>query len=145
MIGDILFYRMDHWNFLDEVVLLYEGKQNDFVHVAIQVSETRKVEAIWNGGVVLSNLNNDRSYVTYSPKVKSVKKGIDWLQSQVGQDYGYGDIADIVMNNTPIFECHYDCSALAMEYLKKLKASYENVDSHLITPQKLADMLGIKE
>jgi len=150
MIGDLLFYRMHQPTLGDELITLYEGKHTDFVHVAIQVSDTRKIEASFNGGVVLNNLSNSRIDATYTPKRRprgpqlNVLYGIDWLQKQVGQDYGYGDIVDVLLHY-PVFECHYDCSALAAAFLTKIDALKDTESTfHMYTPQSLADKLGVK-
>ena len=45
MVGDVLFYTANRDNLPDDVIALYEGNINDYVHVAIQVSDTQKVEA----------------------------------------------------------------------------------------------------
>lgn len=147
MIGDVLFYRMHQPSLGDELITLYEGNHNDFVHVAIQISDSRKVEATFNGGVVMSNLNNTRIDTTYSPKLKrgiKLQTGLSWLSGQVGQDYGYGDVVDVLLKH-PVFECHYDCSALAARYLSLLGIIKENEPTfHMYTPQSLADVLGVK-
>src|SRR5690242_18532600 len=149
MIGDILFYT-NKKDLPDTVIAFYEKLTegaDDFVHCAIVVSEQKKVEALWNG-VVLSNMNNSLPAAFYHPlKAPDLALALKWIESQVGQAYGYGDLVDVLLQH-PVFECHYDCSALAAQFLglagdPLVKAWGQDV--HMITPQMLADRLGVKK
>lgn len=147
MIGDILFYRNPSWSDIpDDLIALYEGNKNDFIHCAIQVSSKEKVEALWSK-ISITGINDKLISGRYSPKVRDMMPGWDWLNKQVGQPYGAGDILDVLLRH-PIFECHYDCSALAAQYLKivddPIMDAFSDFSVHMITPQELAVALGVK-
>jgi len=143
MIGDILFYK-NKGTLPDNLIDFWEGSRNDFVHVAIQVSDTQKIEALYNG-VTISDVNNSLVDAHYTlPDGLDLERGIRWLFTQVGKPYGYGDILDAVLNH-PVIECHYDCSALATKFLIVCGVTYVSASQiHMMTPQGLAEMLGVK-
>lgn len=148
MIGDILFYK-SHVGLADELIKLWEGGIDPFVHVAIQISDKNKIEALYKG-VVISEIDNSKisaSYATPYTNSAGWSSGFSWLMQQPGKFYGYGDIVDVVLQH-PIIECHYDCSALATKFLQLIgdgHVSHLGDDNiHLVTPQMLADMLGVK-
>lgn len=142
MIGDILFYR-NKGTLPDILIDYWEGNKNDFVHVAVQVSDTKKIEALFNG-VTISDVNNSLIAAHYAlPDNLNMEKGIGWLFTQVGKPYGYGDVLDAILN-APVFECHYDCSALAAKFLTVCGMSSFSIKIHMTTPQGLAEMLGVK-
>lgn len=157
MIGDILFYRSKPNDLPDELISLYEklhGANNPFVHVAIEYtpgpsnSTPMKVEALWNG-VTLSALNNSNVAARYSlPKTlnpTSVFSAFNWLDGMVWQPYGYGDLLDVLLQH-PVLEAHYDCSALAVDFLRMCGDPHIKLgdNPHIITPQQLSLMLGVK-
>lgn len=155
MPGDILFYASIPDNIaVDKAISMWEGN-SPIVHVAIAVSAVLKVEALGHGVVktpiVQRNIYKDWLYhKNASPLVpETLSNALLWLDSQVGQMYGAGDIVNAILDK---FEHslsidlgdHYDCSGLATEFLiiaggiKKLAG----VNPHKVTPAQLADMLG---
>ena len=149
MIGDILFYRNTNKQLPDEIIKLYEvfttHAPDPFVHCAVEVEDGNKIEAIFSG-VVLSPVNNSRVFARYHPdRLMALDKGLVWLKKQVGGPYGWGDIADIILAH-PVFECHYDCSDLCASFLYYAGDSHMRtfINPHLLTPQDLAEALGVQ-
>lgn len=146
MIGDVLFYTADRSSLTDDVVALYEGNINDYVHVAIQVSETQKVEATYPK-IVIDGLNERHIAHRYTPNARSgfIESAIQSLIACVGQDYGTGDILDVLLHH-PVFEAHTDCSDLATRYLYWCgdpAILAWDVNPHIVTPAALAYRLCI--
>ena len=74
-----------------------------------------------------------------------MKQAIQTVLSTVGQDYGTGDILDVLLHH-PVFEAHTDCSDLATRYLYwcgVIPIITWNVNPHIVTPSALAYRLGI--
>lgn len=147
MLGDVLFYTADRTSLTDDIVALYEGNINDYVHVAIQVSEDKKVEATFPH-IVLNGLNERHIACRYSPKGSdtAITQAIQTVLGCVNQLYGVGDILDVLLHH-PIFETHTDCSDLATRYLYWCGDPAIlgwNVNPHLVTPAALAYRLEIE-
>lgn len=146
MIGDVLFYTADRTSLTDDVIALYEGNINDYVHVAVQVSETQKIEATYPK-IILNGLSERHIAHRYSPRASedAIKQALVTLAGTIGQDYGLGDILDVLLNH-PVFEAHTDCSDLATRYLYWVgdpAILSWNVNPHIVTPAALAYRLGI--
>lgn len=153
--GDLLFFNALDGNFIDSIIQGWTASH--FVHCAIVISPTHKIEALGNG--VQINPINDHvvsaswSYQSHaSPFVQeNLQQALLWLRSQVGQTYGYGDILDAALEkveNVVTFDIggHFDCSGLATEFLLKaggVSALQNITDAHTITPAKLAELLGV--
>lgn len=146
MVGDVLFYTADRTQLTDDVIALYEGNINDYVHCAIQVAEDRKVEATFPK-IVLDGLDTRHIAFAYQPKAsaEAIQAAIKTVLSTVGQDYGLGDILDVLLHH-PIFEAHTDCSDLATRYLYWCgdpAILAWNVNPHIVTPSALAYRLNL--
>lgn len=157
--GDILFYRAIPGDTVDAAISTWEGGSGDFVHVAVAISKIQKIEAMTP--TVALNPINGRSVdgvFRYSEHASpfnptNLAEALNWLQQQVGQMYGWGDIVNAVLWK---FEHgisidvggHTDCSDLGMSFLIRaggvlpLLASLG--DPHTVTPQELATALGVK-
>lgn len=148
MVGDVLFYTADRENLVDDVIALYEGNINDFIHCAIQVSDTQKVEATFPN-IILDGLDERHIAARYTPKAESdaIQRAIRDVLHTVNQEYGVGDILDVLLHH-PIFETHTDCSDLATRYLYWCGDPAIlgwNVNPHIVTPAALAYRLNIPE
>lgn len=146
MIGDVLFYTADRASLTDDVIALYEGNINDYIHVAIQVSEDKKVEATFPR-IILSGINDRHIACRYTPKGTdaAIAQAIQTVLATVNQEYGVGDILDVLLHH-PVFETHTDCSDLATRYLYWVgdpAILSWNVNPHIVTPAALAYRLGI--
>lgn len=146
MIGDVLFYTADRSNLTDDVIALYEGNINDYIHVAVQVSENQKIEATFPK-IVLDGLDNRHVAQRYTPKAsqEAIQAALQTLTGCVGQNYGMGDILDVLLHH-PIFEAHTDCSDLATRYLYWCgdpAILAWNVNPHIVTPSALAYRLNL--
>lgn len=152
--GDILFYRAIKGNLIEQIIAKFERKPNPFVHCAIAMSSDQKIEALADGIVQSRIAFTPDGIFPYQQRVQDhaqLSDALDWLKKQVGQTYGFIDIADAVLSayERAIFlqSEWYDCSALATEFLVKagginLGNLSENV--HAVTPQELADQLNVK-
>lgn len=150
MIGDILFYKSVNEQLPDEIIKLYElftSKNKDpYVHCAIDVGNGNKVEALFKG-VVMSPIGT-RPYSLYQPKeLLHLKEAMFWLSKMIGSPYGWGDIADVILQH-PVIEQHYDCSDLCASFLYQAndihKEEFLKNDKALITPEQLSEILGVK-
>lgn len=146
MVGDVLFYTANRSSLPDDVIALYEGNINDYVHVAIQVSETQKIEATFPK-IILDGLEERHITHRYTPNAhpEAIQQAIQTLTGCINQDYGLGDILDVLLGH-PIFETHTDCSDLATRYLYWCGDPAIlgwNVNPHIVTPAALAYRLGI--
>lgn len=148
MLGTILFYRVYDGNIVEEVIQEFEGK-NAYVHCAIAISSSQKVEALAEG-ITKSGMGRaaDGMY-TLPASVQKVllDQAVTWLEAQVGQSYGYIDIADAILASFErgilLPDSHYDCSALASQFLVKCGIALPVSDVHTITPQELAGFLHV--
>lgn len=153
--GDILFYTSTPGNIEDAVIA--EWTANRFVHVAIAISPEQKIEAL-NSGIVLSPINNRLvaahwSYMQHAAPLveENLLHALEWLHSEVGQAYGFGDILDAFLLKfehvvTLDINNNFDCAALAGLFLLKAGgiAALQNVtDAHQLTPASLATLLGV--
>lgn len=149
--GDILFYKNVAGNIVDQTIATFEKSSSAFIHCAIAVSEYQKIEALFDG-IVLDQIgdNPDGIYVN-TTKQNDISKSILWLYQQVGHAYGYLDLFDafIAMHvrGIEIPDNNFDCSALSTEFLIKcgrIDLGRLAIDPHSVTPQELADKLGVK-
>lgn len=147
MIGDILFYR-NKTNIPDYLIALWEGYDKDkgpFIHCAIDLGDNTKIEALMRG-ISRSLINDSLVDARYCTEHVN-SNAVDFLFKQLGQPYGYGDILDVVLQHS-IFTEHYDCSDLAAQFLAlcsdKHSIRFETPNDHMITPEQLANILGIQ-
>ncbi len=144
--GDILLYKESPHNLVDEAIELVTCSQ--YVHIAIAVSDHQKIEAL-SGGVIVSPLANTHpaSVWSYMATIKdydrnSLNMAVYWLQSMIGQPYGFADDFNAVLealnfNMSLDAGNHFDCSSLAAEFLMKAGGvpRLQNVtDPHRVTP-----------
>lgn len=154
MPGDILFYAQGNGSWEDVVISDWTG--SPLVHVAIAVSALQKIEAL-AGGVILSPIDSRTVAKSFlytknaNPLVaESLAAALTWLHSQVGQMYGWGDIANAFLakwehNFSVDLGEHYDCSGLACEFLQAAGGikNLLGVNPHEVTPAGLAKLLGV--
>lgn len=153
--GDILFYGRVNGHLEDMIISGWT--HSPFVHVAIAVSSLQKIEAL-GGGVTLDLIDSRTVAAVYSysehaqPLVnENLDSALTWLHDQVHEPYGYGDIVNAFWakwEKGMSFDVggHFDCSALACEFLIKaggIAALEPITDAHTITPAALAKTLGI--
>lgn len=153
--GDILFYAAVKGSLEDSIISHWTD--SPFVHVAIATTNGFKIEAL-SGGVV-ATLIDDRpiaalwSYQDHAQPVvqANLQQALTWLSGQLHLPYGWSDIFNAFLHKWEqgLFideEDHFDCSALACEFLLKAGgiAALEDVtDAHIITPALLARRLGV--
>jgi len=151
--GDILFYSSYPNDIYD--TLISDWTNSPLVHVAVAVSSTEKVEALING-VIISPISSRHvakvwSYMNtgHSPLTDSFNYALNWLHLQVGNPYGFGDVAEAILYKlehglTVEIGDHFDCSALALEFLLKaggVEQIQEVSDVHIYTPAMLYKLL----
>jgi hypothetical protein len=155
MPGDILFYAKQQGDLADTVISAWTG---GYVHVAIAISAVQKVEAL-APVVAITSINTRAiaaswSYTSHAEPLvaENLHNALVWLIGQKGNLYGWGDIADAFIDKfehglvTLNIGDHFDCSALATEFLIKaggVRALQNITDPHGITPAKLAQLLGV--
>jgi hypothetical protein len=155
MPGDILFYGKLAGSLTDEIIS--DWTNSNFVHVAIAVSASLKVEALYNGIVKTPIDSNSVAKAYYyhqraDVNAKNLAYALLWLDGMVGQVYGWGDIANAFLTRfehgaTIVLGDHFDCSALACEFLIKaggVPGLQVVTDPHKVTPAMLAAYLGVK-
>jgi len=154
MPGDLLFYTHGESAITDKAISTWTG--SDIVHVAIAESALIKVDA-FSHGVIKSPINYNTVAFSYylhesaNPLVtENISRAMLWLESQVGQMYGYGDIVNAVLSKlehgfTVDIGDNYDCSGLAAEFLIKCGGTpvSDIANPHNITPVQLAQVLGV--
>lgn len=151
MPGDILFYKGLPGDIYD--VAITAVTHSELVHCAIAISAIQKIEEL-SGGVMLTPIDGRQVAVAYrftqSEQVDAQKlhAALTWLIAQKGLPYGWNDALVAAFGFLPDLDpIHYDCSALASEFLQKAGTHkiLPSVDSHRVTPALLADfLLGIK-
>jgi uncharacterized protein YycO len=154
MPGDILFYASIPNDLIDVAISDWTG--SPFVHVAIAISAVQKIEALSNGimltPIIGRNIAASWSYVSHVADKDGLAPALTWLQSMLGQPYGYGDAVEAVLYKLEhgiVLDVgdHFDCSALATEFLMKAGGviQLQNVTNpHEQTPVMLAQLLGVK-
>ena len=155
MPGDILFYESGAAGDMgDKLIEAWTGSK--IVHVAIAISAYFKVEALLNG-VVKTPINYVNVYCSYlyhdsAKPNNNLPEALVWLEQQVGQMYGYGDIVNAFLDK---FESgisinvgdHLDCSGLASDFLIRAGGTPASQikDIHNVTPIQLAEVLGVNK
>lgn len=153
MPGDILFYNSRGTVYDVAITTVTHSK---YVHVAIAISAAQKIESL-SGGVMLTPINNETAarYWSYTEHVPDYDKtqfasALNWLQSMRGTLYGWDDAATAMIEalgfNLAVSNNHFDCSALATEFLMKCGGvtGLQNVTNpHIVTPALLANYLGV--
>jgi hypothetical protein len=124
MRGDLLFYTPTDW--IGKLVAW--ATNGPFCHVALDMDDSTKIEADWNGIVRVQNITRivDARFET-SKVVPKVDDGMAWLQVQVGNPYGKADIVSQVLRFMGFHfytseSKHYDCSDLAARFLMRARA-----------------------
>lgn len=146
--GDILFYSEDSRDIID--VAISDWTQSKLVHVAIAINSLQKIEALGNG-IILNPIIYDQVAFTCnygSNPGPYIVQALNWLNGMLGQPYGWSDIVQavtykLVHGLSISIENHYDCSALATEFLKRsgLPIVMNISQPHDITPAKLYTIL----
>jgi len=155
--GDLLFY-LSQGDMLGWLIATWT--RSPFIHVAICLDETYKVEAVQSGVQKALIRGNDYNTLGSHWQLQANSKDHDpidlsealsWLQGMVGQSYG---IQDFLTNANPfekffyvVSPLHYDCSALATQFLVKaggVNLCGYDLDPHTVTPADLATCLGVK-
>lgn len=153
MPGDILFYE-SHGTAYDTAIIAVT--QSPYVHVAIAISAAQKIEAL-SGGVMLTPIDNESasrywSYIDHYPAYDKTRfsSALNWLVGMKGTLYGWDDAANALIArlgfNLAVTDNHFDCSALACEFLMKCGGvtGLQNVTNpHTVTPALLAGYLGV--
>lgn len=147
--GDILFYGQGNGDVMDKII--HDWTNSPLVHCAIAVSDIQKIEALSHGVVRTPIIEVDvAAHWQFTTNGGSRANGLRWLEGQVGQMYGWGDILDGILwkleHNVAIDTQHFDCSALATEFLLKVGGvpGLEGItDPHVITPARLAELLRV--
>lgn len=148
--GDILFFGKAAGNIGD--VLIQDWTGSELVHCAVAVSAAQKIEALTHS-VVITPIQERVVAASWSfnAPTGNLNNGLVWLQSQVGQMYGWGDIVDAVLwkfeHGIAIDDGHFDCSGLCLEFLIKcggVPALAKVTNPHIYTPATLAGLLGVK-
>lgn len=149
--GDILFYGSGNGSLEDQVIAAWTN--SPYVHVAVAVSDTEMVQAL-SGGVNKAPIHTPDAMWSYQEHIAggNLQRGIEWIKAQVGSSYGFIDIFDAVVERfekgVTLVGDHYDCSALAAEFLIQCGDVPEmlNVTNpHTITPADLAKLLNVSE
>jgi hypothetical protein len=154
MPGDLLFYNHGESAITDKAIQLWTD--SDIVHVAIAESALIKVDA-FSHGVIKSPIDYNTVAFSYylhesaSPLVtENIAVAMLWLERQVGQMYGVGDIVNAVLSKlehglTIDINDNYDCSGMAAEFLAKCGGTPASdiANTHNITPVQLARLLGV--
>ena len=148
--GDTLFYKSGNGSLEDTIIS--DWTNSPYVHVAIAVSAVDMIEAL-SGGVRQAALRSPHALWSYQGNVRdgNLQRGIDWLLSQVGCPYGFLDVLDAVVekveSSVSLVGEHYDCSALATEFLIQcgnVPQLLNVTNPHAITPAHLAKLLNPK-
>jgi uncharacterized protein YycO len=155
MPGDVLFFTSGSGtDVADKVIEAVTG--SNIVHCAIAVSAFFKVEALFSG-VVKTPINYSTVAYNYylhesaNPLVlANITQALKWLDTQVGQMYGYGDVVNALLSKVETGVSidvgeHYDCSGLATEFLDKCSGTQATtlMNAHNVTPVQLARTLGV--
>ena len=151
--GDILFYKEVKSNLID--IAIADWTQSSLVHCAIAVSSTQKIEALSNGVLLTPLVDIDVDVSWNYSKIPGLylQSALEWLHSQVGQMYGYGDVLEALLYKyehglVVNIGDHFDCSALACEFLLKGGGVYQLAsitNPHEITPTSLYSLLTGKK
>ena len=155
MPGDVLFFTSGSGNQISDT-LIQDVTGSNIVHCAIAISALIKVESVFHGVVKtpIDYRNVAYSYYLHEkarPLVtENISKALLWLDSQVGQVYGWGDVMNALLTK---FETgvtigigeHFDCSGLASEFLIMAGGTpaSELTNAHNVTPVQLARILGV--
>jgi hypothetical protein len=154
MPGDLLFYTHGENTLADNAIRAWTS--SDVVHVAIAESALIKIDA-FSHGVIKSPIDYNTVAFSYylhesaNPLVtENIASAMLWVQRQVGQMYGYGDIVNAVLSKlehgfTIDIGENYDCSGLSAEFLIKCGGTpvSDIANAHNITPVELARVLGV--
>lgn len=145
--GSLLFYRSSG-TFFDRVIELLAGK---YVHVAIAISSTEKIEMLGQGCVKMPITENTIGGIWhYVPSTHiGLEAALNWLHGQIGQPYGWEDLLDVLDrgHSAVTFEVgHKDCSHLAADFLQKSGYPMGKFEPQhdRVTPMMLANFLGVK-
>lgn len=152
MLGDILFFTGN--TEFDKLIQWWT--KSPLNHVAIDIGDGTKVEALSNGiARTPTNQSNPVLIWRYDEHVKDqdstdMGNAKKWLLAMVGKTYGWSDIvsaADVFARAIyAIRPGFYDCSALATEFLIQaggVDLGELALDPHLATPASLAKQLGV--
>jgi uncharacterized protein YycO len=151
--GDLLFYTSRTGKIADRTISFFTNSK--FVHVAIDVGDDKKVEAMPQGIIAIHPYDPNEvaaRWVYPFPEVPSLDTAIVWVESMVGKKYGWQDIFTQLNFLNKIFYIikpgTYNCSTLAANFL--IRAGGANLgyywdDPHTATPGGLARQLGVPE
>lgn len=148
MRGDLLFYTPKDW--VGRLIAWFTN--GPFCHVAIDLGDGTKIEADWNGVVRPKTNNREPSAIFHTAKdATKLDDAIYWLKQQQGNPYGKEDIVNQVFRLMGFHffigqPKHYDCSDLASQFLEHAGLGWMlgSSDPHLITPNLLAQLIGVK-
>lgn len=161
--GDILFYTGSH-SFFDRLISWWT--KSSYVHVAIANDATYQIEARASG-IIRSKIEPEHLGAVFSIREcvmqhdsdidAALAPGVDkmivlalvWLVGKIGCDYSWSDIGVAIAERYKrhfffIQPQHYDCSALAAEFLVRVgfQLLMGDYDPAEITPGKLATFLN---
>lgn len=144
--GDIAFYKGSAYNPIDKVVMLRTG--SDIVHVAVFDGDNTTIAATSNG---ITRQNSGHEYKVWRPRNGYAETRLDealfFLRDQIGQPYGWADIANQVLllsNQNPVLlDKSSDCSDLATKFLwiAGVALPYALINTNRITPGGLYSAL----
>lgn len=150
MRGDILLFKTDGslsaW-------FISKFTHGPFVHVAIDLGDNTEIAA-HPRGVSRQDIYLNKGEMVRVPlgeRANSffLERAVGWLESQVGEPYGWVDIIDSALGilGLPIFffeRNHHDCSTLASLFINRLGLDDLYIDTpDLVSPNDLARILHI--
>ena len=148
--GDIYFYASSGSVF-DRLIARWTGSR--FVHVAIAYDDTSKIEMLGQGcvetAIVASTIGGTWTYPEEGRDEIAFQKALNWLAYQVGEAYGWNDIAEALDKSHRFLWLqtgHVDCSHLAAEFLQRSGYNVDGLGQDLarVTPGQLATFLHIR-
>ena len=147
--GDILFYAPVKGDIFDALISWYT--HSPYCHVAIALNQAEKIEALSSGVVKTSLFDRPIAALWTFPNVATtLDAGITFLTNTLGAGYSYIDIADALISSSHFYAVemhHYDCSALATDFLVASGVAERYLPTqlcdnpHTVTPALLAQAL----
>lgn len=146
--GDVAFYKGDVNKPIDHIIMA--RTKSEIVHVAVVTdgleANARTIAAV-SEGIRYEVLGTP--YRTWRPVggYGRLEEGLAFLRSQVGQVYGFADIANQVLlltgKDPVLLDKSEDCSDLATKFLwvAGVALPYQLIDTNRVTPGWLATIL----
>jgi cell wall-associated NlpC family hydrolase len=146
MRGDILFYRPT--DLISRVIA--RATHGPYAHCAVDLGDGTKIEALTRGVARTPGTAADAVFSLHTDPDR-LERAVTWLEQQVGNRYGWEDIANQVLRafRFPFYfgqRRHYDCSDLCARFARMaggIDLGPFREDLHLITPNDLARCAGL--